>query len=217
MHLASHSSTGDAFTRQSELRELHRYEPGGAFTSQSEQRQGRPLNYRLSLSFDGILITHHPISAPFGFPRQFGASLDSVRKQRDASQLYMYVASLLHLAHHVLTDLGSRATRHFTIWSPSTEAVHMGVTGCDTVCFTQVEPIVWRMACRDRTRQLLVVFSSTGKQSCLPSVGVLLTPPASTLQITECLFCLAIEVGCTFGVILLCGTASKMCTSIAWF
>ena len=84
---------------------------------------------------------------------------------------YMYVASLLHLAHHVLSDLGSRATRHFTIWSPSTEAVLMSGTGCDTGCFTQVAPIIWCMACRDRTRQLLVVFSSTGKQSRVPSVG----------------------------------------------
>ena len=80
----SHSATGDAFTRQSELRELHRYEPGDAFTSQSEQRQGRALHYRLSQSFGGIIITHLSISAPFGFPHQPGASLGSVRIQRHA-------------------------------------------------------------------------------------------------------------------------------------
>ena len=71
MHLASHSATGDAFT------------------SQSEQRQGRALHYRLSQSFGGIIITHHSISAPFGFPHQPGASLGSVREQWDAQTIYV--------------------------------------------------------------------------------------------------------------------------------
>ena len=47
-----------------------------------------------------------------------------------------------------LTGLGSRATHrhwglpHFTIWSPPSGAMLMSVTGCDTGCFTQVEPII---------------------------------------------------------------------------
>jgi hypothetical protein len=77
--------------------------------------------------------------------------------------MHPHLALLIHLDHHVLTDLKSRATHlhrglpHCTMWSPISGAVLMSVTGCDTGCCTQDEHIIWWMASRDRTRELLVV------------------------------------------------------------